>query len=139
MSETKKAVKKGKGVGTGGSEGSKRTQFEKEKPPEYSPLHIYSEWGTMADLKKVVTQRPEKGDSLQLKALRKLFREDYKGYLQLYERLLKMEVAESEARVKEMQEANAQSAVVKREELKAGGQERRVEELIVGLLEELKS
>jgi hypothetical protein len=101
---------------------------------------VWSEPGQLLrEMQEVMTRGYRGTDTETMKQCRKLFREDFKGYLTMYERLLKEEGERLrlELEVLKKREVVDRQEEAKKEAVSVGPQERTVEELIKGLVKAL--
>lgn len=101
---------------------------------------VWSEPGQLLkEMQEIMTRGFRWNDTETMKACRKMFKQDFKAYLTLYERLLKEENDRLRMQLEVMVKSELldKQEEVKKEAVKVGPQERTVEELIRGLLKAL--
>lgn len=104
------------------------------------PVSVWSERGKLLEeMELVMRQGWKPNDTETMKQARKLFKEDFKGYLALLERMRKeeQERLRLELEVLKKREVVEQQEKVKKEAVSMGPQERTVEELIKSLVKAL--
>lgn len=101
---------------------------------------VWSEPGQLLkEMQEIMTRGGKWNDTETMKQCRKMFKQDFKAYLAMYERLVKEESErlQLELEVLKKREVVEKQEEVKKETVKVGPQERAVEELIRGLVKAL--
>lgn len=101
---------------------------------------VWSEPGQLLkEMQEIMTRGGKWNDTETMKQCRKMFKQDFKAYLAMYERLVKEESERLrlELEVFRKREVVEKQEEVKKEAVEVGPQERTVEELIRGLVKAL--